>query len=223
MLYTITAQPLAAALRRAAAQGVCRPLLLPGVVPAPIVHFHADDACLHVRGPADAAAAVDGPVADFCGATNAVLSLGKCKGMMFGDQSTLDPDTRVCSVCRVHFPPPEDPVRHLGIHMSRDTEAARTVTFSRLHARVRDAAARWAQHRMSWLGRAHVAKQVLTAMVGVPRHLHAPAEGVVAAHPAHHLRLHRRRHAGRRAGRRRLAPCPPRGSAALGGGRRAAG
>ena len=105
LLYVIAAQPLAAALRRAAEQGVCRPLLLPGGSPAPICHQHADDTTIHVLTPRDAAAALTGPVSDFCGASNARLHLGKCKGLLFGEQVSIDPATRVCGECGVRFPP----------------------------------------------------------------------------------------------------------------------
>ena len=126
MLYAIAAQPLAAALRREAVLGRYRPLLLPGGVPAPISEQHADDLSIHVESPADAGIALAGPVQDFCAATNAQLSVPKCKGLLFGDQSSLDPVTRVCGVCGIFFPPPQDPIRHLGIFLAPMRQRRRT-------------------------------------------------------------------------------------------------
>lgn len=165
LLYAIAAQPLAAALRRAVERGVVRPLMLPGGVPAPVCQLHADDTSLHVESPRDAAACIEGPVRDYEAASNARRHEGKSKGMLFGDQSSIDPVTRRCGVCAVTFPPPQDPIRHLGIHMGKDARAALETTFAKLQARVRAGAAVWARHDLSWLGRAHVAKQVLSSIV----------------------------------------------------------
>lgn len=165
LLYIIAAQPLAAALRLAARQGVVRPLQLPGGVAAPVCQQHADDTTLHVLAPQDVAAALQGPVQDFCLASNARVSRPKSKGMMFGDLSSIDPLTRECSVCQVPFPSPQEPIRHLGVHLGTDVEAAINKTFGALLAKVKGAALHWSQFELSWLGRAHVAKQVLAAML----------------------------------------------------------
>lgn len=165
LLYVIAAQPLAAALRRAHAQGTFHTYALPDGSPAPPCHQHADDTTLHARTPQDAAAALQGPLQDFCDATNARLHMGKTKGMLFGDQSTLGQEDRVCSVCHAHFPSPQEPIRHLGVHLGADVEAAQQRTWGGRRARVAQGAAVWRSADLSYLGRCHVSKQVLAAML----------------------------------------------------------
>lgn len=165
ILYTITAQPLAAALRRATAQGLFHTYQLPDGSAAPPSHQHADDTSVHARTTRDAAAAVSGPVQDFCLATNAEVHLGKTKGRLFGEQEeTLGPD-RVCTACSAYFPPPQEPIRHLGVHLAVDTAAAQVETWNARRARVAEGAAHWGAVGLSWLGRCHVSKQVLAAML----------------------------------------------------------
>lgn len=165
LLYCITAQPLAAALRRAAAQGRFLTYSLPDGSPAPPCHQHADDTAVHARTQQDGAAALAGPVQDFCDATNAEVNMDKTHGLLFGPQEdTLGPDG-TCAVCGAHFPPPQEPIHHLGIHLGTDTAAAARRTWSKRMARVGEGAARWRSVGMSWLGRCHVAKQVLAAML----------------------------------------------------------
>jgi hypothetical protein len=163
LLFNATVQPLAAAVRRLQQQGVMRPIMLHGQ-PAPVCQQHADDTSLHGAGPQDVAAALQGPVELHRQASGARLNLAKCKGLMFGDQRSVDPDTRICSVCQVTFPPPQEPIRHLGIYMGTDAAAAATKTFQRVLGSIRSAAAHWRQVQLTYLGRAHVAKQVLAAI-----------------------------------------------------------
>lgn len=164
LLYVIAAQPLAAALRRAHAQGSFHTYTLPDGSSAPPCHQHADDTSLHMRTPQDAAAALQGPVQDFCDAANAQVHMGKTKGLLFGDQSSLRED-RVCSVCHAYFPPAQEPIKHLGIHLGTDVEAAQRRTWGARRARVAQGAAVYRSANLSWLGRCYVAKQVLAAML----------------------------------------------------------
>ncbi len=165
LLYVIAAQPLAAALRQAHALGSFHTYLLPDGTPAPPCHQHADDTTLHTRSQRDAAAALQGPVQDFCAATNAEVHLGKTKGLLFGQQEDTLQGGRVCSVCRAYFPPPQEPIRHLGVHLGADVQAAQRQTWGARRARVAEGAALWRSVGASWLGRCHVAKQVLAAML----------------------------------------------------------
>ncbi|GAB4815364.1 hypothetical protein N2152v2_002410 [Parachlorella kessleri] len=72
---------------------------------------------------------------------------------------------RVCAVSGVLFPPPQAPIRHLGIFLSTDPAAGHAKSFAGLLHGVRETAALWRQHHLSWLGRAYVAKQVLASKV----------------------------------------------------------
>ena len=167
LLYCIAAQPLAAHLRQAQAAGAWRPLLLPGGVPASPCHMHADDTSLRGQAPCDVAVplAPQGSVGLYCAATNAVLSRDKCKGLCKGPHPELDPATRVCGVCGVTFPPPQEPIRHLGIFLSLDQEAAAAATWARRRSSMLHEALLWRSQQLSWFGRAYIAKQVLASKV----------------------------------------------------------
>ena len=66
-------------------------------------------------------------------------------------------------MCQIPFP--QAPIRHLGIFLSADEGVAAAETFKAVLGSVVAAAAHWRQVRLSYLGRAHVAKQVLAAIV----------------------------------------------------------
>lgn len=85
--------------------------------------------------------------------------------MLFGPHEDTLGEDRVCAVSGVRFPPPQEPIRVLGLHLGTDTTAARQRTWSLRRVRVGEGAARWRGVTMSWLGRCHVAKQVLAAML----------------------------------------------------------
>jgi exonuclease III len=214
LLYNITVQPMAAHLRQQQRAGQLHAIPLPDASPGPTSHQHADDTSLHLRAPCDVAVALSpgGSVGLHCLASGARLNQGKCKGLRFGPHPELDLATRVCGACGVRFPPAQEPLRHLGIFLSTDLAAAHAKTFAGLLHGVRQRAVLWRQHRLSWLGRAYVAKQVLASMVSYhatfippPRHLQArlahlisafvagasPAEGGVGGggigHPALHV------------------------------------
>lgn len=167
LLYNITVQPMAAHLRQQQRVGALRAIPLPDGTPAPPCHQHADDTSLHVRGPADVAVALSpgGSVGLHCRASGARLNQGKCKGLRVGAHPERDAGTGVCAVSGVLFPPADEPIRHLGIFLSTTPEAGHAKTYAGLLYGVRQTALLWRQHKLSWLGRAHVAKQVLASKV----------------------------------------------------------
>lgn len=65
----------------------------------------------------------------------------------------------------VHFPPPHEPIRHLGILLSHDKQLAATLMFEKRRKAVFAAIRRWGRFALSYLGRLHVAKQVLASSV----------------------------------------------------------
>lgn len=137
-------------------QGVLR-VVLQGVQSGPRVTTAAPDrrgrAHSPGAGPQDIAAALHGPIELHCQASGAQLSRRKSKGLMFGSQATIDPASRVCSVCQIPFP--QAPIRHLGIFLSADEGVAAAETFKAVLGSVVAAAAHWRQIRLSYLGRAH--------------------------------------------------------------------
>ena len=120
LLFNITVQPLAAHLRQQVATGVLRPILLPDGSPAPPSHQHADDTSIHLRGPSDIHTALQTSVHLHCLASGARLNQGKTQGLRVGPHPELDAATRVCGVSGILFPPPQEPIRHLGIFLGLD-------------------------------------------------------------------------------------------------------
>ena len=190
LLYNITVQPMAAHLRQQQRAGALRAIPLPDGTPAPPCHQHADDTSLHVRSPADVAVALSpgGSVGLHCRASGARLNQGKCKGLRVGPHPERDAGSGVCAVSGVLFPPADEPIRHLGIFLSTSPEAGHAKTYAGLLYGVRQAALLWRQHKLSWLGRAHVAKQVLASKVSYhatfvppPRQLWARITHIISA------------------------------------------
>jgi hypothetical protein len=195
LLFNATVQPLAAAVRRLQRQGVMRPVMLHGLA-APVCEQHADDTSLHGEGPQDIHVAMQGPVRLHKRASGARLNLPKCKGLMFGDQRSIDPDTRVCSVCQIRFPPPpgaHPPPGHL--HGHRRGGCSHQDVPARLGLRSRRGGALAA-------GSAHLPRASSRRKAGagrhcrVPCHLCGPAPQAAAQPHCCALRLCRRCHPG---------------------------
>ncbi|GAB4814242.1 hypothetical protein N2152v2_001288 [Parachlorella kessleri] len=167
VLFNITVQPLAAHLRQRLAAGALHGIPLPDGSLAPPSHQHADDTSLHLRSPGDVAVALApvGSVGLHCRASGARLNPSKSNGLRVGPHPERDPVTGVCAVSGVLFPPPQAPIRHLGIFLSTDPAAGHAKSFAGLLHGVRETAALWRQHHLSWLGRAYVAEQVLASKV----------------------------------------------------------
>ena len=62
-------------------------------------------------------------------------------------------------------------ITHLGIPLSTDPDAAARALYTGILQRLDRRIARWSGFRLSLLGRAHVAKQVLVSIVHLPWHL----------------------------------------------------
>ena len=81
-------------------------------------------------------------------------------------------------------------IRHLGIPLSTDLDATATALYTDILQRLQARIARWSGFRLSLLGRAHVAKQVLVAMFHIPWHLHTGTRA--APQTALHIGIHLR-------------------------------
>lgn len=162
LLYVLAAQPLAAKLRRLQAEGAIDGIRLPDASLAPPCHQHADDTSIHVASRAGAAVAMQLAVVPFGRASNAVVSVPKTHGMLLGPGSAgvegLDAVTRVVFVAAAAH------LRHLGILLSAGSQAAATrVMFEKRLTAVRLRVRDWCKFDLSYLGRLHVAKQVLAS------------------------------------------------------------
>jgi hypothetical protein len=123
---------------------------------------HADDTTIHVPHVPAACTALREAVHPFGRASGSTLSPGKLKGLMLGRFSGFT--GRVACLDGAFFPPPSEPIRHLGILLSaadptgaaaRLGEARRRALFARI--------AHWGTHALSYPGRLHVAKSVLAS------------------------------------------------------------
>ncbi len=74
-----------------AARQTAHGIVLPDGSWAPPCHQHADDTSIHTATVAAAAVAVTEVVLPFCSATNGLLSVPTCIGMMLGPQAASPP------------------------------------------------------------------------------------------------------------------------------------
>ncbi len=122
-----------------------------------------------------------------CAATGARLQRSKSQALALGSLSHVTgPDP----VTGITFAAPGGSVKHLGIPLSNQPAAAATAFHTAIVTEVEARIARWSGFRLSMLGRAYVAKQVLASMVTyhatfvpVPQEL---LERALQSHP--HLR-----------------------------------
>ena len=164
VLYAIAAQPLAARLRQVQAAGLVDAVLLPDGSAAPPSHQHADDTTLHAQTPGGVKAALQLAVEPFGRATNARLNVGKSHGLLLGGHDSEAARVVAEAITGVPFVPPEQHLRHLGVLLSvGDPEGARMALLAKRRAWVQFRVRIWARFDLSYLGRLHVAKQVLAS------------------------------------------------------------
>ena len=161
LLYVIAAQPLASHLRLQAQLGVLRPILMPDGQPAPVSHQHADDTTLHVLQPADAQLALNGNVALFCSATGSQLNVSKSRGFLVQAQPLASP--AVAALPGISFLTGQQTVKHLGVRLGYDLPSACQQTFTAIYHAIKAKVTHWAARGLSFVGRVHIAKQVLAA------------------------------------------------------------
>ena len=161
LLFALAVQPMSAHARQLAAQQGLHGLRFPDGQPPPFLHLHADDTIVHASSPADAQAILDGSVALHIDATGARLQRSKSSDMDISSlQHLVGPDPATA----ITFGAAGTSIRHLGIPLSTDPDLAATALYADILQRLRARIARWSGFRLSLLGRAHVAKQVLVAM-----------------------------------------------------------
>ena len=161
LLFVLAIQPMAAHARQLAAQQGLHALSMPAGEPAPFVHCHADDTTIHTASPADAAAMLAGSISLHCQATGARMQTAKSTGMGIGSlQHLAGPD----AATGITFSAAGSATTHLSTSLSTDPDAAARSLYTDILQRLNRRIARWSGSRLSLLGRAHVAKQVLVSM-----------------------------------------------------------
>lgn len=161
LLYVLGAQPLASHLRRQAQLGIVRPISMPNGQPAPVSHQHADDTSLHVLQPSDAQMAIDSSIALFCAASCSQLNASKSQGFLVQAQPLAS--AAVSALPSISFITGQQTVKHLGVRLGYDMQAACQQTFTGIYHAIKAKVSHWSARGLSFLGRVHVAKQVLAA------------------------------------------------------------
>ena len=187
LLFGLAVKPMSAHTRQLAAQQSLHGLRLPDRQPSPFLHLHADDPTVHAGSLDEAEAILDGSIALHIDATGARLQRSKSSGMGIGSLQHLvcpDPATGIT------FSVAGTTARHLGIPLSTDTTSAAEALYTDILQRLQTRIGHWSGSRLSLLGRAHVAKQVLVAMFNISWHLHTGARE--APQTALHISIHLR-------------------------------
>ena len=179
LLYVISAQPLAARCRQLQRTGLVDVIPLPDGTPAPPMHQHADDTTIHTCTIAGAQQVLQQAIKPFCQASGAQVSLPKSWGLSLG---THPPLVGLHAGTGITFKSPLEPVRHLGIPLTTGDQAAAVSTLygkklQAVCARIRH----WSRHKLSYLGRLHVAKQVLASTLSYHATFLAPPEQQLAS------------------------------------------
>jgi hypothetical protein len=150
LLFVLAAQPMAAHARRTAA--ALQPRHLSSGDLQPVMHQHADDTTIHAATTADAQVLLTSSMDLRCRATGDKLQRGKTIGLGLGSASHLADVTT-----GVTFAAPHTCIRHLGIFLQRDAEAAPTQLYTGILQKLRARIARWSGFQLSLLGRSYVA------------------------------------------------------------------
>jgi exonuclease III len=174
LLYVMAAQPLAAKCRQLQSAGLIDAIPLPDGSLAPPLHQHADDTTIHTQTVAGAKKVLDLAVTPFCQASGAQVSLPKSWGLTLGSHPALagpHADTGIT------FHSPLQPIRHLGVPLTSGNQAAAVSELygkklQAIYARLRH----WRRLPLSYLGRLHVAKQVLASTISYHATFLAPPE-----------------------------------------------
>ena len=174
LLYVLAAQLLASHLRYQAQQGVIRPITMPDGQPAPVSHQHADDTTLHVLQPSDAQAALDSSIALFCAATCSQLNVSKSQGFLVQAQPLASPS--VAALPSISFITGQQTIKHLGVLLGYNMQAASHQQFTGIYHAINAKVRHWAARGLSFLGRVHVAKQVLAASLWYHASFQRPSE-----------------------------------------------
>ena len=179
LLYVLAAQPLASHLRQQAQLGIIRPILMPDGQPAPVSHQHADDTSLHVLQPEDAQLAIGSSIALFCAATGSQLNTAKSQAFLVQAQPLSS--ATVATLPSISFITGQQTIKHLGIRLGYDMQAACSQTFSGIYHAICSKVRHWSARGLSFLGRAHVAKQVLAASLWYHATFQQPPDHLLTA------------------------------------------
>jgi hypothetical protein len=151
-------------MRQLQAAGLMDAVRMPEGSKAPPSHQHADDTTIHTKTPQGAAVAFQLGVVPFGRASGAVVNVGKSLGLLLGMADSVAVRDQARAVVGVPFVAPEVHTRHLlGVLLSAGdvAGAARAMFVTRRVGVLLPRVRAWARFSLTYLGRVHVAKQVL--------------------------------------------------------------
>ena len=158
LLWVLAAQPLSSRLRQLQRDAQIGAIPLPDGSPAPPCHQHADDTTLHTDTAESAAVAIAQAVHPFAAASNSKLNLSKSHGMGLGPLAQM---SGMHEGTGVEFT--TQPLRHLGILVGQDEDAAAGAMYDKRRGAVYGAIRTWAPLALTALGRQYVAKSVVAS------------------------------------------------------------
>ena len=147
---------------------------MPNGQPAPVSHQHADDTSLHVLQPSDAQMAIDSSIALFCSSRCSQLNANKSQGFLVQAQPLSS--ATVSALPGISFITGQQTVKHLGVRLGYDMQAACHQTFIGIYHAIKAKVCHWSACGLSFLGRVHVAKQVLAASLWYHATLQRPSK-----------------------------------------------
>ena len=107
----------------------------------------------------DAQVAIDTSIGLFCAASCSQLNANKSQAFLVQSQPLAS--TTVDALPSISFITGQQTVRHLGVCLGYDMSTACHQTFAGIHQAIKAKARHWSARGLSFLGRVHVAKQVM--------------------------------------------------------------
>ena len=124
--------------------------------------------------PLDAQVALDSSIALFCAATCSQLNVSKSRGFLIQAQPLAS--ASVAALPSISFITGQQTIKHLGVLLGYDMQAASHQQFTGIYYAISAKVRHWAARGLSFLGRVHVAKQVLAASLWYHASFQRPSE-----------------------------------------------
>jgi len=124
--------------------------------------------------PSDAQAALDNSIALYCATTCSQLNVSKSRGFLVQAQPLAS--ASIAALSSISFITGQQPSNHFGVFLGYDMQAASRQQFTGVYHAISAMVRHWAARGLSFPGRRHVAKQVLTASLWYHVSFQRPSE-----------------------------------------------
>ena len=118
--------------------------------------------------------AIDSSIALFCAASCSQLNANKSQGLLVQAQPLSS--ATVSALPGISFITGQETVKHLGVRLGYDMQAACHQTFTGIYHAIKAKVCHWSARGLSFLGRVHVAKHVLAASLWYHATFQRPSE-----------------------------------------------